>query len=191
MREGGREGQTERDTHTIWSRIQVPKCQQRAHMGLEWMNCEIMTWAEVGGLTNWATQAPQGSPFLDDNRRLGKAQCHTTGKWKTSKSFQDLCSSNSKFQLLVTHPGYFQSSTKIPMVWRHTRCRHFSVRSELSQFPGDSFILLRFPLGHLSWNDEWQKARAASRGCRFKQGLGMGSWVPLQMELLPRELPEA
>ena len=26
--------------------------------GLELTNCEIMTWAEVGRLTNWATQAP-------------------------------------------------------------------------------------------------------------------------------------
>ena len=25
---------------------------------LELMNCEIMTWAEVGRLTNWATQTP-------------------------------------------------------------------------------------------------------------------------------------
>ena len=27
-------------------------------MGLELMDCETMTWAEVGGLTDWATQAP-------------------------------------------------------------------------------------------------------------------------------------
>ena len=27
--------------------------------GLELVNCEIMTWAEVGCLTDWATQAPQ------------------------------------------------------------------------------------------------------------------------------------
>ena len=26
--------------------------------GLELTNCEIMTWAEVGRLTDWATQAP-------------------------------------------------------------------------------------------------------------------------------------
>ena len=28
------------------------------NVGLEPMNCEIMTWAEVGRSTNWATQAP-------------------------------------------------------------------------------------------------------------------------------------
>ena len=27
--------------------------------GLELMECEIMTWAEVGCLTDWATQPPQ------------------------------------------------------------------------------------------------------------------------------------
>ena len=27
--------------------------------GLELTECEIMTWAEVGRLTDWATQAPQ------------------------------------------------------------------------------------------------------------------------------------
>ena len=28
-------------------------------VGLELTNCEIMTWAEVGCSTDWATQAPQ------------------------------------------------------------------------------------------------------------------------------------
>ena len=28
------------------------------HAGLELKNCEIMTWAEVGRLTDWGTQAP-------------------------------------------------------------------------------------------------------------------------------------
>ena len=27
--------------------------------GLELTNCEIMTWAKVGHLTDWATQVPQ------------------------------------------------------------------------------------------------------------------------------------
>ena len=29
------------------------------YTGLKLSNCEIMTWAEVGCLTNWATQVPQ------------------------------------------------------------------------------------------------------------------------------------
>ena len=32
--------------------------------GLELMNGEIMTWAEVGRPTNWATQAPPNPPFM-------------------------------------------------------------------------------------------------------------------------------
>ena len=33
-------------------------------VGLEFMNCEIMTWAEVGCLTDWATQAPYSLVFF-------------------------------------------------------------------------------------------------------------------------------
>ena len=32
--------------------------------GLELMDCEIMTWAEIQHLTDWATQVPQESHFL-------------------------------------------------------------------------------------------------------------------------------
>ena len=41
-------------------RIQNGLCvdSRQLDAGLELMNCEIMTWAEVGSLTNWATQAP-------------------------------------------------------------------------------------------------------------------------------------
>ena len=38
------------------------------NMGLELTNRKIVTWAEVGHLTNWATQAPQFSFF--NNRTL-------------------------------------------------------------------------------------------------------------------------
>ena len=33
-------------------------------VGFELTNYEIMTWAEVRCLTNWATQAPQQAHFL-------------------------------------------------------------------------------------------------------------------------------
>ena len=33
------------------------------NMGLELMDCEVMTWAEVGRPTDWATQAPQDFGF--------------------------------------------------------------------------------------------------------------------------------
>ena len=29
------------------------------HVGLKLTNCEIMTWSEIGRLTNWATQGPR------------------------------------------------------------------------------------------------------------------------------------
>ena len=32
--------------------------------GLELMKCEIMTWAEVGRSTDWATQVPPKNAFL-------------------------------------------------------------------------------------------------------------------------------
>ena len=46
----------ERGRHRIQSRFQALSCQHRAWHGV----CEprIMTWAEVRGLTNWATQVP-------------------------------------------------------------------------------------------------------------------------------------
>ena len=50
---GEREGDTESEAGSrIWAVSTEP------NTGLEPMNCEIMTWAEVWHLTNWATQAP-------------------------------------------------------------------------------------------------------------------------------------
>ena len=34
--------------------------------GLEPTNCEVMTWAEVGRLTNWATQVPRIKYFCHE-----------------------------------------------------------------------------------------------------------------------------
>ena len=51
------EGQRGRGRQRIQSRHQALSCQHRAYAGLEFMNCEIMTWAEVGHPADWATQA--------------------------------------------------------------------------------------------------------------------------------------
>ena len=53
---GGRE--TERERERISSRLQAVSTEPDA--GLELLNCEIMTWAEIMSLmlTDWATQAP-------------------------------------------------------------------------------------------------------------------------------------
>ena len=60
MNRGGaeREGDTESETG---SRLQAVSTEPDA--GLELTDCEIMTWAEVGRLTDWATQAPRDHYF--------------------------------------------------------------------------------------------------------------------------------
>ena len=61
MSRGGAEGEGQRgreDTESeAGSRLWAVSTEPNA--GLELMNGEIMTWAEVGHSTNWATQAPQ------------------------------------------------------------------------------------------------------------------------------------
>ena len=57
------EGQTEGDTESkAGSRLWVISTEP--NVGLELTNCKIMTWAEVGRLTNWATQAPRSVLLL-------------------------------------------------------------------------------------------------------------------------------
>ena len=59
MAEGQREGDTESETGSrLWAVSTEPDT------GLELRDREIMTWAEVGRLTDWATQAPRASPIL-------------------------------------------------------------------------------------------------------------------------------
>ena len=56
MNRGGaeREGDTESETGSrLWA------VSTESDMGLELMTHEIMTWVEVGCLTDWATQVPQ------------------------------------------------------------------------------------------------------------------------------------
>ena len=59
-REGAeREGDTESETGSrLWAVSTEPDT------GLELTDREIMTWAEVGHLTNWATQAPKKKKFF-------------------------------------------------------------------------------------------------------------------------------
>ena len=61
MNGGGaeREGDTESEAGSrLWAISPEPDA------GLELMDHEIVTWAEVGHLTDWATQAPLSVPFL-------------------------------------------------------------------------------------------------------------------------------
>ena len=61
MSEGGaeRKGDTELEAG---SRLYAVSTEP--DVGLEPTNHEIMTWAEVGCLTNWATQVPQDETIL-------------------------------------------------------------------------------------------------------------------------------
>ena len=53
-----REGDTESEAGSrLWAVSTEP------NVGLELTSCEIMTWAEVGPLTDGATQAPHGQVF--------------------------------------------------------------------------------------------------------------------------------
>ena len=55
MGEGQREGDAESKTGSrLWAVITDPDA------GLQHMDYEIMTWVEVGRLTDWANQAPLG-----------------------------------------------------------------------------------------------------------------------------------
>ena len=63
MNGGGakREGNTESEAGSrLWAGSTEPD------LGLISVNREIMTWAKVGRLTNWATQAPPWSPDLKE-----------------------------------------------------------------------------------------------------------------------------
>ena len=54
-----REGDTESQAGSrLWTVSTEP------NVGLELTNCKIVTWAEVGRLTDWATQAPYSFLFL-------------------------------------------------------------------------------------------------------------------------------
>ena len=48
----------EKGRHRIWSRLQALSCQHRARRWAWTHDCEIIIWAEVRYLTNWATQVP-------------------------------------------------------------------------------------------------------------------------------------
>ena len=56
-REWGRGREREGDTESE-AGSRLPAASTEPDAGLEPMNCEIMTWAEVEGLTYWATQVP-------------------------------------------------------------------------------------------------------------------------------------
>ena len=55
-------GGEERDGDRIWSKLQALRCLLRAQLGA-WTHDHDMTWAEIGGSTDWATQEPLENLF--------------------------------------------------------------------------------------------------------------------------------
>ena len=51
-------GGAEREADRTQSRVQAPSCQHRAGRGAGTHRPQIMTWAQVGGLINRATEVP-------------------------------------------------------------------------------------------------------------------------------------
>ena len=66
------EGQREREAESeAGSRLRAISTEP--YVGLELKDCEIMTWAEVGRLTNWASQAHQWLlDFIEKNMEAQK-----------------------------------------------------------------------------------------------------------------------
>ena len=63
-----REGDTEFEAGSrLWAVSTEPEA------GLEPTNCENMTWAKVGGLTNWASQVPPKYLFFNHNQLASNA----------------------------------------------------------------------------------------------------------------------
>ena len=65
-----RERETESETGSrLWAISTEPD------VGLKPVNCEIMTWDEVGYLTNWATQVPHKMEYLKVRPTLRYYKC--------------------------------------------------------------------------------------------------------------------
>ena len=56
-------GKGQRERQRIWSRLHTDS--REPHVGLKPTNCKIVAWAEVGRLTDWATQVPQLTSILN------------------------------------------------------------------------------------------------------------------------------
>ena len=59
------EGQRERETQNPQQAPGSELSAQEPDVGLEILNCKVMTWAQVGRLTDWATQAPLFKPRFE------------------------------------------------------------------------------------------------------------------------------
>ena len=85
----------EKGRHRMQSRLWALSCHHQAQHGAQTMKREIMTWAEIGHLADWATQAPQYAcsltfickhdlchPAVDELRYTGR---HQRTPWRGQK----------------------------------------------------------------------------------------------------------
>ena len=68
-----REGDTESKAGSKAVKAESKAVSTEPDAGLELKNCEIITWAEVGRPTDWATQAPQNEVVLS---QIGWKEIH-------------------------------------------------------------------------------------------------------------------
>ena len=104
-----REGDTESEMGSrLWAVSTEPDA------GLELTDCEIMTWAEVGRLTDWATQAPQSACILA--RQLKVQRTETWFRMTFSTMVTSWESWFSSFQLCAaSNPHFDQRDLGLPV----------------------------------------------------------------------------
>ena len=80
---GGAEGEGDTESETgsrFWAVSTEPD------VGLDAMNCEIVTWAKVRRSTDWATQAPLDCTFLVQINWLPLGLCTQSGWWPNPRA---------------------------------------------------------------------------------------------------------
>ena len=98
-RQGEKEGDTESKAGSrLWAVSTEP------HSGLELRTCEIMTWAKVACLTDWATQAPQKEKCSWDLKRRSKTLAITLWRPFWSEASGSWCRGASRFRLALSSP---------------------------------------------------------------------------------------
>ena len=113
----------EREGDRIWSRLQVLSCQHRAHMGLELRNHEMMTWAKVGRLTNWAIQAPLNK-FLFNEFYMWFLPLPITIVPPKSESLSS--KKTLRKRTFLFNPNSLSGVPSVGLLWSPLECGHIS-----------------------------------------------------------------
>ena len=134
----------ERGRHRIWSRLWAVGTEPNA--GLAPTNCEIMTWAEVRRLTNWATQVPLkyfifkwlkkgffNVYFWEREIECECGRCSERGRHRIWSTFQALSCQHR------AHPGGWTQE-----LWDHDLCQSSMPKpNQLSHSGGPKQIIFK------------------------------------------------